>query len=70
VRLSIFNPWRRIRELEAHVCYLEAEVCDLEADMAVLERSLHIANDRYDGIRNANLQLRDCLALYRTEGSA
>lgn len=59
----IWNPWRRIRELEA-------QALDNAMEMAVLERSLHIANERYDRIRDANHQLRECLALYRTEGSA
>ena len=46
-----FNPWRRIRELEGEV--------------RVLDHALHQANERYDKIRETNLQLRDALALYR-----
>jgi hypothetical protein len=59
----IWNPWRRIRELET-------QALDDAMDIAVLERSLDIANDRYDRIREANMQLREALSLYRTEGSA
>lgn len=46
-----FNPWRRIRELEREI--------------RALEHALHQANERYDKIRETNLQLRDALALYR-----
>ena len=59
----IWNPWRRIRQLEA-------EARDREADLFTLERSLHHANERYDRIRDANLQLRDTLSLYRSNGAA
>jgi hypothetical protein len=59
----VWNPWRRIRELET-------QALDDAMDIAVLERSLDIANDRYDRIREANMQLREALSLYRTEGSA
>ena len=48
------GPWRRIRELEREV--------------RTLERALHDANYRYDKIREANLQLRDALNLYRKGG--
>lgn len=61
--MSWWNPWRRIRELEE-------QALDDAMEMLVLERSLHIANERYERIRDANLQLRDTLSLYRTEGSA
>jgi hypothetical protein len=58
VRLSIFNPWRRIRELEAQAR------ADRE-ELRTLEHALHQSNDRYDRIRDANHQLRGTLALYR-----
>lgn len=61
--MIVWNPWRRIRELET-------QALDDAMDIAVLERSLDIANDRYDRIREANMQLREALSLYRTEGSA
>jgi hypothetical protein len=66
----IWNPWRRIRELEAQAIEMECQFADLEDAFFVLERSLHHANDRYDRIRDANLQLRDALDLYRPMGSA
>ena len=45
------GPWRRIRELEH--------------ELRALDRALSDANDRYDKIRETNLQLRDALTLYR-----
>jgi hypothetical protein len=66
----IWNPWRRIRELEAQITEMECEFADLEEAFFVIERSLHMSNDRYDLIRDANLQLRDALDLYRPMGSA
>jgi tRNA A-37 threonylcarbamoyl transferase component Bud32 len=59
----VWNPWRRIRELEA-------QALDDAMDIAVLERSLHHAHERYDRIRGANMQLREALSLYRAEGFA
>lgn len=35
------------------------------AEIALLDRALSDANDRYDKVREANLQLRDALSLYR-----
>lgn len=54
----IWNPWRRVRELEAQARNDRAEI-------ALLDRALSDANDRYDKIRETNLQLRDALSLYR-----
>ena len=54
----IWNPWRRIRELEVMARNDRAEI-------ALLDRALSDANDRYDKVREANLQLRDALSLYR-----
>jgi hypothetical protein len=54
----IWNPWRRIADLERHVQAHEAHI-------AVLQRGLDVAADRYDKIRETNLQLRDALELYR-----
>ena len=45
------GPWRRIRELER--------------ELRAMDRALSDANDRYDRIRETNLQLRDALSLYR-----
>lgn len=59
----IWNPWRRIRQLEEQAAIAEAEI-------VFLDQALQRSHDRYDRIRETNLQLRDCLALYRTEGSA
>ena len=54
----IFNPWRRIRELEA-----DAKIHATEK--YALNHALHLANDRYDKIRAANAELRQTLTLYR-----
>lgn len=54
----IWNPWRRIRELEAEVRRLKNEVISLD-------NALRQSADRYDRIRDANAQLRDTLTLYR-----
>jgi hypothetical protein len=54
----IWNPWRRIRELEA-----DAKVHATEK--YALNHALHMANDRYDKIRAANAELRQTLTLYR-----
>ena len=55
-----WNPWRRVRELEA-----AAAKHDLE--MRALNYALHMANERYDKIRAANHELRETLTLYRNE---
>lgn len=55
----IWNPWRRIRELEA-----EAKIHATEK--YALNHALHMANDRYDKIRAANAELRETLTLYRS----
>jgi len=54
----IFNPWRRIRELEAAAKHHDTE-------KYALNHALHMANDRYDKIRAANAELRQTLTLYR-----
>jgi hypothetical protein len=54
----IWNPWRRIRELEA-----DAKIHATEK--YALNHALHMANDRYDKIRAANAELRQTLTLYR-----
>jgi hypothetical protein len=54
----IWNPWRRIRELEA-----DAKIHATEK--YALNHALHMANERYDKIRSANADLREALTLYR-----
>ena len=54
----IFNPWRRIRELEAAAKHHDTE-------KYALNHALHMANERYDKIRAANAELRQTLTLYR-----
>ena len=54
----IWNPWRRIRQLEA------AAVQDA-AEIRALNHALHQSADRYDKVREMNNQLRDALSLYR-----
>lgn len=47
----IWNPWRRIRQLEAQ--------------LRALDHALHQSNERYDKVRDMNAQLRETLTLYR-----
>lgn len=54
----IWNPWRKIRELEARLIKVSNEC-------AALDHALKQSADRYDKIRETNLQLRDALTLYR-----
>ena len=54
----LFNPWQRIRDLEAAASKHELE-------QRALNYALHLANERYDNIRHANAQLRETLTLYR-----
>jgi hypothetical protein len=56
----IWNPWRRIRELEA-----DAKIHATEK--YALNHALHMANERYDKIRAANHELRETLTLYRSQ---
>ena len=53
-----WNPWRRVRELEA-------AASNHELELRALNYALHLANERYDKIREANAQLRETLTLYR-----
>jgi len=57
IRLLV-NPWRRIRDLEQAASKHELE-------QRALNYALHLANERYDKIREANAQLRETLTLYR-----
>lgn len=54
----IWNPWRRIRELEA-----ELEHTRVKRD--AFEHAALLATDRYLKIRDTSMQLRDALELYR-----
>jgi hypothetical protein len=56
--LTIFNPWRRIRELQVKLDHARNE-------RAALAHALLRSTERYDKIRETNLQLRDALTLYR-----
>lgn len=55
------NPWGEIRKLRAQ---LDAK----EHQLRRLEQALGLSDNRYDKIREANLQLRDALDLYRRSG--
>ena len=54
----IFNPWRCLRELEA-------ELVDVKYQRDSARHAALLAADRYNKIRDTNLQLRDALELYR-----
>lgn len=56
----IWNPWRRC-------AHLQRELQRAERNIAGLEFALKQSADRYDRIRDANLQLREALTLYRNE---
>lgn len=52
------GPWKRIADMRREIDRKEREIL-------ALDHALHQANERYDKIRETNLQLRDALALYR-----
>ena len=54
----IWNPWRRVRDLEGHLARLQRE-------RDALDHALHQSNERYEKVREMNVQLRDTLTLYR-----
>lgn len=56
----IWNPWKRIRLLEARLGQVACEC-------AALEHALKQSTERYDKIRDTNQQLRETLTLYRNE---
>jgi len=60
IRVSIWNPWRRIRQLEADAVFAERSI-------ESLQRHCDLLADRYDKIRVTNEQLRGALDLYRDE---
>ena len=54
----IWNPWRRIRELEALARKADDQIITLGF-------ALDQSHDRYDRVLRMNNELRDTLALYR-----
>lgn len=52
------GPWRTIASMRREIDRKEREIL-------ALEHALNQSNDRYDKIRETNLQLRDALSLYR-----
>lgn len=54
----IWNPWRRIRELQADLARKEREIL-------ALDHALSQSADRYDKMRDMNAHLREALRLYR-----
>ena len=54
----IWNPWRRIADLQADVAARDKHVAELR-------RALEVSADRYDLVREMNAQLRQTLELYR-----
>lgn len=55
------NPWGEIRRLKS---ILESR----DYEIAYLRGKIALHGDRYDKIRETNLQLRDALDLYRKGG--
>ena len=62
----IWNPWRRIAELEQRNAHLEADAADAARTVESVSRHCDLLADRYDKMREMNAQLRDALNLYRT----
>jgi septal ring factor EnvC (AmiA/AmiB activator) len=54
----IWNPWRKNR-------LLEAEIRRLKNEVVTFDNALRQSADRYDKIRETNMQLREALTLYR-----
>lgn len=54
----IWNPWRVVREQRA-------EIDSLSNEVGWLHQRCDLLADRYDKVRDMNLQLRDALDLYR-----
>ena len=52
------GPWKRIADMRREIDRKEREIL-------ALDHALRMANERYDKIRETNLQLRDALSLYR-----
>jgi FtsZ-binding cell division protein ZapB len=57
-RISLYNPWQRIRALEL-------EVENLKRDRNNWQHQALLIADRYDKIRETAAQLRETLTLYR-----
>ena len=62
----IWNPWRRIAELEQRIMHLEADAVIAALTIENMQRHCDLLADRYDKMREMNAQLRDALNLYRT----
>lgn len=62
----IWNPWRRIAELEQRIMHLEADAVIAALTIESMQRHCDLLADRYDKMREMNAQLRDALNLYRT----
>lgn len=62
----IWNPWRRIAELEQRIMHLEADAVIAALTIESTQRHCDLLADRYDKMREMNAQLRDALTLYRT----
>ena len=62
----IWNPWRRIAELEQRNAQLEADAADAARTVESVSHRCDLLADRYDKIREMNAQLREALNLYRT----
>lgn len=61
------NPWRRIADLEADLANAEGALVDAALDLANMQRHCDLLADRYDKVRETNMQLRDTLDLYRDD---
>ena len=63
----IWNPWRRIAELEQRIMHLEADAVIAALTIESMQRHCDLLADRYDKIRVTNEQLRGALDLYRDD---
>ncbi len=61
----IWNPWRRARDLARQVAELEQDVANMARDRDDWARIADQWVEKYNKIRETNLQLRDAIELYR-----
>ena len=62
----IWNPWRRNAVLQERIVQLEGDTLRAAREIEGLRRHGELLADRYDKIRESNLQLRETLDMYRS----